>query len=49
MMCKIYQKIVDVLILGYLYSFSKTAGKTVVEKAKQISKEVEEKVQSDMH
>ncbi|XP_022292584.2 synapse-associated protein 1-like isoform X1 [Crassostrea virginica] len=28
---------------SYLYSFSKTAGKTVVEKAKQISKEVEEK------
>uniref|UniRef100_A0A8W8MI09 BSD domain-containing protein n=1 Tax=Magallana gigas TaxID=29159 RepID=A0A8W8MI09_MAGGI len=28
---------------SYLYSFSKTAGKTVVEKAKQISKEVEDK------
>lgn len=28
---------------SYLYSFSKTAGKSVVEKAKQISKEVEEK------
>lgn len=36
--------VISYLILGYLYSFSKEAGKTVADKAKQIGKSVEDKV-----
>jgi hypothetical protein len=36
--------VISCLILGYLYSFSKEAGKTVADKAKQIGKSVEDKV-----